>query len=255
MEKDLQQIYQSPQAELNVPKQVGEHGSIEKALAGEYKIDIGEIIGEAFDKTDGAKWTFVKVFLIWFLTVLTLTLPFEFATPYIIKNFSQNEFAIYGIAFINQLIQTAIFTPLGVAIWMIGLRRSLDIDIGPKILFRYFNKAGPLLIMVLMQYFMIIIGLICLVLPGIYLMFAYTLSAMLMVDKDMGPWEAMETSRKAITKQWWTFFIFFIFMGVLVLLSALPLGIGLLWTLPISTIAMGIIYRDMFGYEAHSVSD
>lgn len=39
-----------------------------------------------------------------------------------------------------------------------------------------------------------------LVLPGIYLAVSYQLSLPLVADKGLGPWEAMETSRKIVSK-------------------------------------------------------
>lgn len=33
----------------------------------------------------------------------------------------------------------------------------------------------------------------------------------------------------------------------MLLLSAIPLGIGLVWTLPLAFIAIGVLYRTIFG--------
>ena len=49
---------------------------------------------------------------------------------------------------------------------------------------------------------MIIIGFILLVIPGIYLSFAYMFSLPLMIEKDLTAWQALEVSRKAVTRIW-----------------------------------------------------
>ena len=54
----------------------------------------------------------------------------------------------------------------------------------------------------------------------------------LMLDRGLGPWEAMEASRRAIHKVWWKVFGIFLIMGLIYLVSAIPLGFGLIWTVP-----------------------
>ena len=43
-------------------------------------------------------------------------------------------------------------------------------------------------------------------LPGVYLAIAYSFTVILAVDKRLGFWESMETSRKVVTRQWWRVF-------------------------------------------------
>src|SRR4051812_21832417 len=49
-------------------------------------------------------------------------------------------------------------------------------------------------------------GACCLVLPGLYLMVAWTFSIPLVVDKRLEFWTAMETSRKVLTRVWFAMF-------------------------------------------------
>ncbi len=66
---------------------------------------------------------------------------------------------------------------------------------------------------------LIVIGLAFLVLPGIYLLVAYTFSYLLIVDRRIGVWQALEGSRRVVNKHWW---------GVLglTLVMLLLIGIG-----------------------------
>ena len=66
---------------------------------------------------------------------------------------------------------------------------------------------------------LIVIGLAFLVLPGIYLLVGYTFSYLLIVDRRMGVWQALEGSRRVVNKHWW---------GVLglTLVMLLLIGIG-----------------------------
>jgi uncharacterized membrane protein len=76
---------------------------------------------------------------------------------------------------------------------------------------------------------------------------AYILAIPLVVERKLSPWQALETSRKAITQHWFKVFGLFLVLGVIVLVSAIPLGIGLVWTLPMAIIAIGVLYRTIFG--------
>ena len=71
----------------------------------------------------------------------------------------------------------------------------------------------------------------------------------LIIEKDLSPWEAMEASRKAIHHHWFQVFGLFFVMGLIFMISALPLGIGTFWTMPMGVIMFGIVYRTIFGAE------
>ena len=94
---------------------------------------------------------------------------------------------------------------------------------------------------------MVGIGTVLLVIPGIYLMIGYSYAMILMLDKDMGLWKALETSRKAVTKHWFKVLGFYIVIFIISILGSIPLGIGLIWTAPLSFIAYGTLYRNIFG--------
>nr|MDA3868631.1 hypothetical protein [Gammaproteobacteria bacterium] len=68
-------------------------------------------------------------------------------------------------------------------------------------------------------------------------------------------WQALETSRKAITRRWFSVFALFIILSIIVFISAIPLGLGLIWTMPLMIIAFGVLYRNMFGVEAETLTD
>jgi len=63
----------------------------------------------------------------------------------------------------------------------------------------------------------------------------------------MGVWEALETSRKAITQYWWRYFGLMLVALVLIIIGSIPLLIGLFWVLPIIAIATGEVFAKTFG--------
>ncbi len=82
---------------------------------------------------------------------------------------------------------------------------------------------------------LVAVGLIFLILPGIYLMVGYTFSYMLVVDRGLGAWPALEESRRVVRKNWWGVFgltlVMLLLIGVGGLIGAgvlgIPIGYGL----------------------------
>jgi hypothetical protein len=94
------------------------------------------------------------------------------------------------------------------------------------------------------------LGMICLVIPGIYLIVAYSFAYILATDKQLTFWNAMETSRKTITRQWWRV-LGLILLGIpFALLGIAALGVGLFVTLPLIIGAQAFAYEDLCNPKA-----
>jgi len=94
------------------------------------------------------------------------------------------------------------------------------------------------------------IGLICLILPGIYLIVAYSFAYILATDKRLSFWDSMETSRKTITRQWWRV-LGLILLGIpFALLGIAALGVGLFVALPLIIGAQAYAYEDLCNPKA-----
>ncbi len=118
-----------------------------------------------------------------------------------------------------------------------------------KMVFSGFKKLGTLILAIILQAILLIVGFLLFILPGIYLSVGYMLVFPLIMDKGLSPWQAMEASRKAIHSRWWTVFFAFILMSIISTLSAIPAGIGLIWTVPMFFVMIGILYYHFFGGE------
>jgi len=104
---------------------------------------------------------------------------------------------------------------------------------------------GPLMLTTLVVVLMTVFGFICLILPGIYLAVAYYFAYMLVIDRKMEFWAAMEVSRRVITAQWWRMFGLLILGGIIAALGVLGLGIGIFITMPIFVGAVVYAYEDL----------
>ena len=88
--------------------------------------------------------------------------------------------------------------------------------------------------------FLIVIGFAFLILPGIYLLVAYTFSYLLIVDRRVGVWQALEGSRRVVNQHWWGVFgltlVMLLLIGVGGIIGAgvlgVPIGYGLSGVFP-----------------------
>ncbi len=71
-----------------------------------------------------------------------------------------------------------------------------------------------------------------LLLPVIYFGIAYMFADMFIVFKGMNFWDAMEASRQLVTKKWFTFFGFTIFLGLIAMGGFIAFCIGIIFAIP-----------------------
>jgi uncharacterized membrane protein len=86
--------------------------------------------------------------------------------------------------------------------------------------------------------------------PLIYLSIAWIFTFVLVIDKGLGPWTAMEVSRRVVTGQWFRVFITAFFGGILAMLGLIGLIIGVFLTIPLMIGATLCAYEDLFNQPA-----
>jgi len=229
-----------------------DQGSLDRAYFGEYAFSIGRVLSEARQRSKGVKFIFVAAFFIYLATAIILYTLFSLA----FTAFTSSDVSNIS-TFINDqaasLLSIPVLLPILAAIIMLGIKRAGDHKISLSALFDYYIDVWPLVLASILMNLLIMLGLLFFILPGIYLGIAYIFTFPLIIDKRLGIWEAMELSRKAVSKRWFKFFVFNLLMIFIVLISAIPFGIGLIWTLPLAFISYGILYRKIFGFYGEEV--
>lgn len=231
----------------------GQYGSVEKALNGQYNFAIGDILKEAWSLVKGSKLIIVGGIICMYVVSFGVSMVLSAIVAFFTATLGQSGGGlIIGMMFqlLIQLLMTAIMYPFIAGLFMVGIRRSAGMPISFSNIFQYFNRAIGLIILNGIMTTIVMIGFLLLIAPGVYLGLAYILAVPLYIEKDMSIWQALETSRKALTKRWFKIFGFFCVLWIILVVSMVPMGIGLIWTAPMATIATGILYRDIFGVEA-----
>ena len=233
-----------------------QHDKLNGAVSASDDFTIGGIISEAWDKVNGVKGVIIGGLIITSLIygAISELLLLVLASMGLIM---ENEFSM--IWFITALLLGVLIAMLtyvfSAGMIMLGVRRAANQPVYFKNIFSYLGMMLPLAITALLTTVIISIGFSLFVLPGIYLSIAYSLAIPLVAERGLSPWEAMETSRKAINKCWFRVFGLCLVLSLIVAISAIPMLIGLIWSLPLAIIAMGILYRNLFGVQAMGPSN
>jgi hypothetical protein len=75
---------------------------------------------------------------------------------------------------------------------------------------------------------------------------SWSFTFMLIIDRGLSPWTAMEVSRRVVAKQWFRVFFVLLLGGILSMLGLIGLFIGVIFTLPLVFGAMIYAYEDLF---------
>lgn len=238
--------YAIPTSELQEAPSGDQAPSIELALSRGYDFSIGALISEAWQLTKGTKGILIGGFLVFYVVMFIASFVIG-AVLGIFTMFSENLALIIIGQVVTTILASAVAYPFMAGLSMVGIRRAAGQPFSFNEIFSHFGRTVPLLITTIVMMLLIYIGIFLLVLPGIYLAVAYMLAIPLVVERGLSPWQALEASRKAISQHWFKAFGLFLLLGVIVIISAIPLGIGLIWTVPLFVVTMGVLYRTIFG--------
>ena len=108
--------------------------------------------------------------------------------------------------------------------------------------FRFFL---PLLVVSVLCSVLVSVGLMLLVLPGIYLVVAYMLTPVLVVELNMDFWPAMELSRRIVSRHWFRMALLALVLAGVNMLGGLAAVLGLCVTVPFSMNVLTVAATDI----------
>lgn len=242
-----QNPYSPPQSDLQPSLSTLAVPSVEEALARGYDFSIGEVIGEAWKRVKGMKGLMVSAALVYIVAIQAISFAFGLAMGFGLGVTEPDTPMGQLVQAVASILAGAVCYPLAGGVAMLGIRRAADQKVSFDEMFSHFGLFVPLLITGLLMTVLMYLGLLLLIIPGLYLSLAYQLAIPLAVERRLSPWQALEASRKAITRHWFKILGLYLVLCLITFLSALPLGIGLVWTVPLLIISGGVLYRKIFG--------
>lgn len=95
----------------------------------------------------------------------------------------------------------------------------------------------------------VVVGLILLIVPGVIAQIMLSLTVFMVLEKGLGPIEALRESRRLTKGKRWDMFLFFILVVLLNVAGAIPMGLGLLVTVPVTFLAFVHVYKKIDGTD------
>jgi len=247
MGSDLDGIYRPPESELRSSFEArSSQGSVESALAGDFEFDIHETLAEARGLISGSKTA------IWGAMIVSFGVSMGIGTLGGLGAQSvSGEVASQLLEFAFSMLSSFLTYPITVGVMLYAVRRAAgEPSVRAADIYACYADAVPIYATLVLQMLLMLLGLAFFILPGIYLAVAYSMAMPLVVDRKMGPWEALETSRKAVHYCWFQLFGLWIVAFLIVFVGSLiTFGVGAIWLLPFMSLVTGVVYCKIFGYS------
>ncbi|MBE0521809.1 MAG: DUF975 family protein [Candidatus Methanoperedenaceae archaeon] len=189
-----------------------------------------------------------------------------------IKKFSRNEAIRFGwikvkknlILFISIMILTGFISVvtenssdililiggiLSLIISMGIIKTSIKITDNLNVRFRDFFSSSPLflkyLISSIFYILMVYVGLFLLIIPGIILAIRFQFYAYFIIDKEIGPIDALKKSFSLTKGALWELFVFDLLLIGINIIGLFALIVGLFVTIPLTYLANAFVYRKL----------
>lgn len=229
-------------------------------MTNHYHLPIGESITTAWHKVHGSKKTFWAAIGIMILTVIVFS---------IVEN-GLRHFS-HGLAGLVNLIGQIIVFLMQMGILYIGILRARDFAINYREMYRAFSWerglkivgayilmlivfAVPMLIAtVIMVAIQTMVGEAGKLIAAILYLAAFAwliffsvrfyLTLGTILDKNLNPIAAIKASYHATQCNFWGLFAIILIKMLVIVVSIIPLGIGLIWSLPFAFNLYGTIYN------------
>ncbi|EKD70733.1 MAG: hypothetical protein ACD_46C00426G0004 [uncultured bacterium] len=229
-----------------------------------YQLPVWETITTAWQKVHGSKSVFWGAFGLMFAIVIGLGIA---------KKIIQTLIPIPGIDTLMKFFLQAIAYLLQIGMLYIGIKRAADLLIEYRQIFRPFQAniiiqifllyILQILIYLPMVLLLLSIGMIFTLLSTIglgflsilffilagllivYISIRIVLAPAFILDQSQNAWGAIKHSFYATRKNFWQLFAIYLIEFIIITISAIPFGIGLIWSLPFSLICYGLIYKNL----------
>lgn len=191
------------------------------ALARDYTLNINHCLNRAWNLLLSDFWPIVGVStLIWLLSALAT----------------------------SSMVGIIVRYPLIGGLWLYYLNQVRGRRATVETAFSGFKVAFLQLVLVgFISKLLMLLGFLCLILPGIYLWVVWTFAVALVADQGLDCWAAMGMSRKIVSQHWWKFFWFLILLALIQLAGYMLCFVGIFVATPLSLAALAYAYEDIVG--------
>jgi len=200
-------------------------------------ISIRKALAQAWDIYRASMWFYTKIVLTFFIVWIILEL-----VVYLAQDLGQ----LFNLAV--HLLFLVIFAGLQVGFIRICLDANAGYQPHYSHLFEHLKQGPNFLLAQLAYVVLVLIGLVILLIPGLYYGTRYAFNGFIITEKDFGILESFQASANLTRDMLGKLFGYFFLLILLNLFGSIWLGLGLLVTIPVSVLTMASFYRDLKTY-------
>ena len=220
----------------------------------DYELDIFDCIRRGWNFTTANFWPVVGVSFLVIVANGVLNKIIELLADPFLSGLDAGRFdPVVFVALPALIVATTALGSVfngGLFYYLLKMVRGQPAELGDA--FYGFTKAFvPLAVLGVVMGLLMCLGLVFCILPGIYLAIAWTFSVPLLVDRKLQFWDAMELSRKVVTRHWFVVFGFLLVNGLFAFAGVLACCVGIFVTVPMAMVSMVYAYEDIFGARAN----
>ena len=223
--------------------------SADELLQKDYELDVISCLSRAWALTQKNLLPVVGFSFLVFAASSVVDKLIELISGSSMDDMVQGHFTPQGVflVLLTSLISAPVETVFlaGLYRYYLKLIRGQDTELGDA--FSGFGAAFvPLVLLGIVQGVLVWLGVCLCILPGLYLGIAWAFAIPLVIDRHIGFWDAMELSRKVVTRHWFTILALVVLNAVVSLAGLIACCVGVLVTAPVAIIAMAYAYEDIF---------
>ncbi|MBV9922873.1 MAG: hypothetical protein JOY78_18745 [Pseudonocardia sp.] len=213
-------------------------------------LSVGAAIRYGWERFKANPWTWIGAVVIAAVIQGVLNGLFGNRSTFRVDTFGQSFWTVGWI--VGSIVTTVVGYLINAAFVRGALHEVDGRRPGLGAFFRFTNVGNVILASVLVGV-MTAVGLILLVIPGLIVAFLSWWTLQFVIDRDDSAVEGIRASFRCISSQAGTLFLLALALIGINIVGAIPFGLGLLITVPLSTIASTYAYRVVSGRGvAHS---
>ena len=162
---------------------------------------------------------------------------------------------ILTIAFSTWVVGLILFGPLTAGFFYIIFNRIRGKEIYIGDIAKGFSVFVPTFLAGILINIFVSVGYFLLIIPGIVISALYMFALPLIIEKNMDFWEAMEASRKLVTRNIFELSIFMLVLLIFGFIGLILLLVGFFVALPIIFAAIAYAYCDLIGLEELAIEN
>lgn len=233
-------------------------GSVERALKGDYQIDVKAILTESWQQTVRSRLS-INLGLLFSLLLGMLV-------SFVVSSYLggiESVIADPQISMFLNVVVTVVIWPFMAGVEMMGVQHAVGMKTHAKMVFSFLNRASWVVLCALLTSVLISVGFQLFIVPGVFLAVTLSLTIPLVIEKKMMPVKAIVLSIKALRFKFFsiltlyalllsTFIVLLLPFILLLETSIAPLGIvifliGISFLAPLFYNVKGVVYREIFG--------